>query len=168
MRDVTIVISNELDAVSADMDGVTVNSYYARGDDSHRRQGERSLQVALDALDAFASAYRVYLCRVDVVEPAADSAAWKRRGWCVCQMWQLVRRRTMWTMAERAEWEEKLAGTVAHEIAHQWFYAVVGNNQYREAWLDESFAAYSEQVYWRAVGKDESDRAKRKWCAARP
>ena len=59
--------------------------------------------------------------------------------------------------AERAEWEEKLAGTVAHEIAHQWFYAVVGNNQYREAWLDESFAAYSEQVYWRAVGKDESD-----------
>lgn len=31
---------------------------------------------------------------------------------------------------------------VAHEVAHEWFYAAVGNDQYREAWLDESFAVY--------------------------
>ena len=158
MRDVTIVISNELDAVSADMDGVTVNSYYARGDESHRRQGERSLQVTLDALDAFASAYGAYpYAELDIVESNYEFGGMEAPG--------LVRISQMYSWflgddvdaAERAEWEEKLAGTVAHEIAHQWFYAVVGNNQYREAWLDESFAAYSEQVYWRAVGKDESD-----------
>ena len=33
-----------LDAVSADAGGVAVNSYYARGDETHRLQGERSLR----------------------------------------------------------------------------------------------------------------------------
>jgi hypothetical protein len=31
---------------------------------------------------------------------------------------------------------------IAHEIAHQWWYGLVGNDQYREPWLDESFASY--------------------------
>jgi hypothetical protein len=31
---------------------------------------------------------------------------------------------------------------VAHEIAHQWWYGIVGDDQYREPWLDESFASY--------------------------
>ncbi len=36
------------------------------------------------------------------------------------------------------------AEVIAHEIAHQWWYGLVGNNQYREPWLDESFAQYSQ------------------------
>ena len=31
----------------------------------------------------------------------------------------------------------------AHEIAHQWFYSLVGNNQARDPWLDEGFASYA-------------------------
>jgi hypothetical protein len=31
-----------------------------------------------------------------------------------------------------------------HEIAHQWFYALVGNSQARDPWLDEAFATYAE------------------------
>jgi Peptidase family M1 domain len=31
---------------------------------------------------------------------------------------------------------------VSHEVAHQWWYGLVGNNQFREPWLDESFAQY--------------------------
>jgi Peptidase family M1 domain len=34
---------------------------------------------------------------------------------------------------------------VTHEVAHQWWYGLVGNNQYREPWLDESFAQYSSE-----------------------
>ncbi|MEP6853782.1 MAG: M1 family aminopeptidase [bacterium] len=33
-----------------------------------------------------------------------------------------------------------------HEIAHQWFYAMVGDSQATHAWLDEAFATYAEQL----------------------
>ncbi len=33
---------------------------------------------------------------------------------------------------------------VPHEVAHMWFYGLVGNNQARDPWLDESFAEYAE------------------------
>ncbi len=33
-----------------------------------------------------------------------------------------------------------------HEIAHQWFYAMVGDSQAEHAWLDEAFATYAEQL----------------------
>ena len=40
--------------------------------------------------------------------------------------------------------------TVAHEIAHQWWYGLVGNDQYAEPWLDESLATWSEELPWEA------------------
>ena len=36
--------------------------------------------------------------------------------------------------------------TLVHEVAHQWFYSLVGNNQGRHPWLDESFATYAEAI----------------------
>lgn len=44
--------------------------------------------------------------------------------------------------------EFDLAKVIVHEIAHQWWYAVVGNNQVNEAWLDESLAEYSTVLFF--------------------
>jgi aminopeptidase N len=35
---------------------------------------------------------------------------------------------------------------LVHEVAHMWFYGMVGNDQFRDPWLDESFASYAESV----------------------
>lgn len=37
---------------------------------------------------------------------------------------------------------------VSHEIAHQWWYGIVGNDQYAEPWLDESFATWAQNLPW--------------------
>ncbi len=40
-----------------------------------------------------------------------------------------------------------------HEVAHQWFYALLGNDQVREPWLDEALASFAEALYYeRAYG----------------
>jgi hypothetical protein len=36
--------------------------------------------------------------------------------------------------------------TVSHELAHQWWYGVVGDDEFSEPWLDESFATWSERL----------------------
>ncbi|KAE8765816.1 M1 family aminopeptidase [Georgenia thermotolerans] len=38
------------------------------------------------------------------------------------------------------------AWLVTHELAHMWFYGLVGNNQARDPWLDESLASFVQQV----------------------
>jgi aminopeptidase N len=40
-----------------------------------------------------------------------------------------------------------------HEVAHQWFYALVGNDQLIEPWMDEAAAMYAEVLYYEAAGK---------------
>lgn len=37
-------------------------------------------------------------------------------------------------------------GLVSHEVAHMWFYGLVGNNQARDPWLDEAFASYAQRI----------------------
>lgn len=39
---------------------------------------------------------------------------------------------------------------VAHETAHQWFYGLVGNDEVREAWVDESLTDYATMAFLQA------------------
>lgn len=36
--------------------------------------------------------------------------------------------------------------TIAHELAHQYFYGIVGNDQFSAPWLDESFASWLQYL----------------------
>jgi len=41
-----------------------------------------------------------------------------------------------------------LESVVAHEVGHQWFYNMVGNDQQNEPWLDESLTQFVTGVYY--------------------
>jgi hypothetical protein len=55
----------------------------------------------------------------------------------------------------------KVADTyvVFHEVAHQWFYGQLGNDQQREPWLDEAFADFSAR-WLMGIGENQ--------CSTRP
>ncbi|GAB3962741.1 hypothetical protein GCM10029978_018850 [Actinoallomurus acanthiterrae] len=36
---------------------------------------------------------------------------------------------------------------LAHELAHQWWYGIVGDDEYNDPWLDEAFADYATDLY---------------------
>lgn len=37
---------------------------------------------------------------------------------------------------------------IVHETAHQWWYGIVGNNQIKEAWIDEGLSEYSTALFY--------------------
>ncbi len=48
-----------------------------------------------------------------------------------------------------------LKSTVVHEIAHQWFYGVISNDPYNDAWLDEGLAEFSADLYQFSKSKED-------------
>jgi hypothetical protein len=90
-------------------------------------QTRRTLRVAAIAMRRFAAWYGPYARpEVDLVEGPGDIGD----GGVAMEYPELVL-----TPADPA--------SIAHELAHQWFYAIVGDDQYREPWLDESFAEFT-------------------------
>jgi aminopeptidase N len=39
----------------------------------------------------------------------------------------------------------------AHEVAHQWWYSLVGNDQIDEPWLDEALTQFTTALYFREI-----------------
>jgi len=44
--------------------------------------------------------------------------------------------------------KNNLTSIGVHEIAHQWWFGLVGNDQAMEPWLDEMMATYSERIFY--------------------
>lgn len=52
---------------------------------------------------------------------------------------------------------EYLVAIAAHETAHQWFYALVANDQALEPWLDEALCTYHERIYYEELHPEALD-----------
>jgi hypothetical protein len=46
-----------------------------------------------------------------------------------------------------------------HEVGHQWFYSLIGDDQLREPWLDEAAASYTEVLYYEQAGGAQAARS---------
>jgi aminopeptidase N len=132
-RDFTIVLTR-FPSISTDVDGTRITSYYRP---EHAEGGRMALDAAARALRVFNRRFGPYpLAELDIVQIDA------RKFLGVEYPGLIMIDRLLYT-GERAGLEI----IVAHEVAHQWWYSLVGNDVQAEAWLDEGLTSFSQVVY---------------------
>ncbi|MEH6945375.1 M1 family aminopeptidase [Bacillus sp. JJ722] len=50
---------------------------------------------------------------------------------------------------------DALKSIIVHEIAHQWFYGIISNDPYNDAWLDEGLADFAQELFYAKLEKKE-------------
>jgi aminopeptidase N len=152
VRDFTIVADDDFQVVSQDVDGTTVNAWYNPG----REEGaEKVLDYGAASLEMFNDLFGAYPYEeFDLVDVAVGGGA------AGVEFPQLVFIGDDYYDNPRIE--EALPGffefLVVHEVAHQWWYGLVGNDQYVDAFLDEGLTNYVSTVYFeRRYGEAAGD-----------
>lgn len=155
-RDFTIVGDNDFASLSEEVDGTTLTSYF---DPSRSEGGREVLREAAQALALFNDLFGAYpYLELDLVELPLRGAA----GIEFPQLIYVDDNYYDRAPGEPAE-PGRTATVVAHEVAHQWWYGLVGSNQYAHAFTDEGLTNYVTTVYYERVygperGQLETDR----------
>ncbi len=138
VRDFTMVISNKYHVISKEHAGVTINSYYIDGDEEGAKV---VLQAVADSIDVYNKTIGQYpydsLDALEVLLTGAGGMEYPQLIMIDKNCYQLGK--------------VTLQRVTAHETAHQWFYGIIGNDSYDEAWIDEGLASYLEIVYFEKV-----------------
>jgi aminopeptidase N len=134
-RDFYLAASPGYQVVTRQVGETTVNSYAP----AHLQEGAWQVaDVAARAVESFNARFGPYPYReMDLVSTATSALGVEYPG--------------IMALTERIydrEFGQYLESTTAHEVAHQWFYNVVGNDQVDEPWLDEALAQYATLLYF--------------------
>lgn len=114
--------------------GVKIKLYL---DPSHEALAERYMHAAKSALAYLGKNYGTYpYSTLSIVVPpaGADGAGGMEYPTFVTAL-----------AANSANPGYELERTVIHEISHQYWYGMVANNEFEEAWLDEAFTSFTEE-----------------------
>jgi aminopeptidase N len=134
VRDLALALSPDFRVQSQEVDGVTI-SVYALPDDA---QAEAILQTASQALQLFNARFGPYpyasLDLLALVGPGSAGLAYPG-----------------WIHLRHPQDASLIPALVSREVAHQWWYGVVGNDVLEEPWLDEALAEYSVVLYLETV-----------------
>ena len=147
VRDFTMVLDNDYASESVEVDGTTVTSWY---NPEHDEGGRAVLRYGAQALELFNELFGPYpYAEMDLVDLTV------RNGAAGVEFPQL-----MFIGGDYYDDVEPSADgrptfletIVAHEVAHQWWYGLVGNDQYQHAFIDEGLTSYvTTDVYFERV-----------------
>jgi aminopeptidase N len=153
-RGFSVVMSREFRVAQEVVGGVTVRSFYLSKDEVG---GKALLKVACDALTIYAQKIGPYpYSEFDVVEAPIGAGGMESSGLI------MIKDEHYTLEAGYAEF------VVAHEVAHQWWYGLVGNNQVAEPWVDEALANYTAMFYYQELYPGERAEQAYRWYLADP
>ena len=136
VRDFFLVAGPDFQSASQSIGGTLVSSYFLPG---YEQAGRKALSVAARSLEIFNQEFGPYpFTEVDVVQaPMRNVAGVEFPGIMLVGA-------SLYDSPDKPEFEI----TTAHEIAHQWWYSVVGNDVFEEPWLDEALSTYSSSLFY--------------------
>lgn len=136
-RALSFSISNQYHLEQLDHNGLLIQAYVFQ---YQKDKAQAMLQIASQAMDHFTEIYGPYhLQQISLV--SADFLHNMEMDGMV-----LLSSKILDFYDNTAE--NNLTILVPHELAHQWFYSQVGNDQALEPWLDEALATYSEYLFY--------------------
>jgi len=136
VRDFTMVMSPDFQVASRTVDSTLINSYYLSGNEAG---GQKALSVASDSFHIYNQHFGPYpFTELDVVDTPMRNASGVEYPGIVLISDDLYNNPQ----------SPNFIVTVAHEVAHQWWYSTVGNDVIDEPWLDEALTTYSSSLYY--------------------
>lgn len=142
MRDFYTVMSERYTAVSQQV-GETLVTSYAPAEFSEA--AELALDTAATALQTYSKRFGIYpFTELDIASTPTLALGVEYPGVIV----DAIRIYDFENNNSEIAYETVLESTTAHEVAHQWFYSLIGNDQLDEPWLDESITQYATNLYY--------------------
>jgi hypothetical protein len=145
-RDFYIAASQRFVSESMNVGGTLVSSYFP---EEYREMGLLVLNTAVKALMIFSEELGVYpYAELDLVSTPMQAGGMEYSGAAAMALYLYERDALPGGMPASVF----LESATAHEVAHQWFFNQVMNDQIDEPWLDEGFAQYATSLYFLGEG----------------
>ena len=154
MRDFALIAADSFNYIEEQCNGKNIRVwYYDTGNDIYKKAADFALKVSVDSMKTFTEYYGEYAYDdLDVVFAPYLNGGMEYPG--------MVRITEVFAnflseadqSGEGDDDVQVLRTDIVHEIAHEWFYSSVGNDQFNEPWLDEGFARFSELVFMEKFG----------------
>lgn len=143
MRQLAIFAGTNIKKDTETINDVKINNYYFNHE-GNKEYNNMALEAAKDSMNLFSKLIGKYPYEeLDIVHGYYSSAM--EYSGIILMGTPDVEDKT--PLDEHASFTA-LSSRIAHEIAHQWFYGVVGNDPYNEPWMDEAFAEYCEDMLY--------------------
>jgi hypothetical protein len=140
-RDFYLVASPLYEEISQTIGEVTLRSYAPV---EAREGAQMTLDVAGKAIEAYSAHYAPYpYTEFDIVSTPTESLGMEYPGIVVITS-HLYDVNDDGSIS--ASW--LMGSTVAHEVGHQWFYNLVGDDQLDDPWLDEALTQFATLQYY--------------------
>ncbi|HWR61149.1 MAG TPA: M1 family aminopeptidase [Clostridia bacterium] len=156
VRDFAFVASDMFRVEEAMVDGTLIKSYAAS-----RRKAKKVLEYGKEAIRLFNKSYGQYPYPVCSIVQSDIGGGMEYPNLVMIESGEYGSVSLNDYLASYYYGKPKgsLEFVVVHELAHQWWYGLVGNDEYREAWIDEPLTQYSTLEYFRQrYGQKEFDR----------
>jgi hypothetical protein len=138
-RDFYLAASRDFSKISETSGEVSINAYFLPGNE---KGAQKALEVARDSIQIFSQRYAPYpYTEFDIVPISTLALGIEYPGLVAINMD---------IFPEYLDaFNPELETTIAHEVGHQWFYNMVGDDQMDEPYLDESLTQFVTWQYFK-------------------